>query len=195
MEKQTVQQNRAAGVASVVAPSYKNCIQLAACAANQILPMNPDLPADIFTSCLTTPITIALRWFVMQNTSKLVPKVSLDLIDKWAFNYKLIITSEIPFLKTFFFMINLVYYLTSSLVLFHRYRIPGQLTDRRTMLGELNWIFTAITDTIAWNTLPRGEDIRLRLSDIFKKVKEKEKPHYFHFYFQIFSKGYLDKTY
>ena len=23
------------------------------------------------------------------------------------------------------------------------------------MLGELNWIFTAITDTIAWNTLPR----------------------------------------
>lgn len=25
--------------------SYKNCIQLAACASNQILPMNPDLPA------------------------------------------------------------------------------------------------------------------------------------------------------
>lgn len=31
----------------------------------------------------------------------------------------------------------------------------GQFGDRRTMLGELNWIFTAITDTIAWNTLPR----------------------------------------
>ena len=31
----------------------------------------------------------------------------------------------------------------------------GQFVDRRTMLGELNWIFTAITDTIAWNTLPR----------------------------------------
>jgi len=43
-------------------PTFKNCIQLAACAANQILPMNPDLPADIFTSCLTTPIKIALRW-------------------------------------------------------------------------------------------------------------------------------------
>jgi hypothetical protein len=26
------------------------------------------------------------------------------------------------------------------------------------MLGELNWIFTAITDTIAWNTLPRGRN-------------------------------------
>ena len=36
------------------------------------------------------------------------------------------------------------------------FRIPGQLNDRRTMLGELNWIFTAITDTVAWNTLPRG---------------------------------------
>lgn len=54
--------------------------------------------------------------YVMQTTSQLVPKITLDLIDK----------------------------------------IPGQLNDRRTMLGELNWIFTAITDTIAWNTLPRG---------------------------------------
>uniref|UniRef100_A0A8D8TJF2 Regulatory-associated protein of mTOR n=1 Tax=Cacopsylla melanoneura TaxID=428564 RepID=A0A8D8TJF2_9HEMI len=96
-------------------PSFANCIQLAACSLDQILPMNPDLPADIFTSCLTTPIKVALRWFVKQNSAKLVSKVSLESIDK----------------------------------------IPGQLNDRRTMLGELNWIFTAITDTIAWNTLPR----------------------------------------
>lgn len=109
------------GVNVTQTPCYKNCIQLAACAANQILPMNPDLPADIFTSCLTTPIKIALRWFVMQNTSKLLPNVSLEIVDE----------------------------------------IPGQLTDRRTMLGELNWIFTAITDTIAWNILPR---------DLFQKL-------------------------
>ena len=32
--------------------------------------------------------------------------------------------------------------------------IPGKLNDRKTPLGELNWIFTAITDTIAWSTLP-----------------------------------------
>ena len=38
-------------------------------------------------------------------------------------------------------------------------RIPGRLNDRRTPLGELNWIFTAITDTIAWNTLPRGSGL------------------------------------
>ncbi|XP_076312288.1 regulatory associated protein of MTOR complex 1 isoform X2 [Tachypleus tridentatus] len=101
--------------------NYKNCIQLAACGKHQILPMNPDLPADLFTSCLTTPIKIALRWFVMQNTSKLVPGITLEHID----------------------------------------RIPGQLNDRRTMLGELNWIFTGITDTIAWNVLPK---------DLFQKL-------------------------
>ncbi|XP_042139237.1 regulatory-associated protein of mTOR isoform X2 [Peromyscus maniculatus bairdii] len=82
-------------------PSMKNCIQLAACEAHELLPMIPDLPADLFTSCLTTPIKIALRW------------------------------------------------------------IPGRLNDRRTPLGELNWIFTAITDTIAWNVLPR---------DLFQKL-------------------------
>ncbi|KAL3877256.1 hypothetical protein ACJMK2_034989 [Sinanodonta woodiana] len=101
--------------------SVKNCIQLAACKAKELLPMNPELPADLFTSCLTTPIRIALRWYVLQNTSKLVPGLTQDMVD----------------------------------------RIPGQLNDRRTMLGELNWIFTAITDTIAWNTLPR---------DLFQKL-------------------------
>ncbi|XP_053494955.1 regulatory-associated protein of mTOR isoform X9 [Ictalurus furcatus] len=102
-------------------PSMKNCIQLAACEATELLPMNPDLPADLFTSCLTTPIKIALRWFCMQKSAKLVPGVTLDLIEK----------------------------------------IPGRLNDRRTPLGELNWIFTAITDTIAWNVLPR---------DLFQKL-------------------------
>uniref|UniRef100_A0A8D0CEE3 Regulatory-associated protein of mTOR n=1 Tax=Scleropages formosus TaxID=113540 RepID=A0A8D0CEE3_SCLFO len=102
-------------------PSMKNCIQLAACEASELLPMNPDLPADLFTSCLTTPIRVALRWFCMQKSAKLVPGVTLDLIEK----------------------------------------IPGRLNDRRTPLGELNWIFTAITDTIAWNVLPR---------DLFQKL-------------------------
>ncbi|KAM4034619.1 regulatory-associated protein of mTOR [Anomaloglossus baeobatrachus] len=62
-------------------PSMKNCIQLAACDADELLPMNPDLPADLFTSCLTTPIKIALRWFCMQKSVKLVPGVTLDLIE------------------------------------------------------------------------------------------------------------------
>ncbi|CAH1390367.1 unnamed protein product [Nezara viridula] len=115
--EQMSQQNRL----STPAPNFRNCIQLAACSALQILPMNPDLPADIFTACLTTPIKIALKWFYMQNSARLMPDVTLEHIDK----------------------------------------IPGQLNDRRTMLGELNWIFTAITDTIAWNILPR---------DLFQKL-------------------------
>ncbi|XP_019880990.1 regulatory-associated protein of mTOR isoform X2 [Aethina tumida] len=106
---------------SPAAPSYSSCIQLAACAENQVLPMNPDLPADLFTACLTTPIKVALRWWKLQPTAKLVPRVSMEQIEQ----------------------------------------IPGLITDRRTMLGELNWIFTAITDTIAWNVLPR---------DLFQKL-------------------------
>ncbi|KAJ3416087.1 hypothetical protein HDV05_003056 [Chytridiales sp. JEL 0842] len=97
----------------------RECIQLAACGPNEVLPMNPDLPADVFSCCLTTPIEIALRWFVTQNP--LLKNVQPDMIMK----------------------------------------IPGRLNDRRTPLGELNWIFTAITDTIAWNVLPH---------DLFKRL-------------------------
>lgn len=42
-------------------------IVLAACRANESLPLNPSYPADIFTACLTTPISITLRWFILQN--------------------------------------------------------------------------------------------------------------------------------
>ncbi|KAK0676635.1 RPTOR protein, partial [Pygoscelis papua] len=102
-------------------PSMKNCIQLANQGSWVAIHWLHMLPADLFTSCLTTPIKIALRWFCMQKSVRLVPGVTLDLIEK----------------------------------------IPGRLNDRRTPLGELNWIFTAITDTIAWNVLPR---------DLFQKL-------------------------
>lgn len=118
-EREYHEQVAAQGVSSTDLPtpiSPRNCIQLAACSSTQLLPMNPELPADLFTACLTTPIKMALRWFVMQNQGKLAPRTTIDMLDK----------------------------------------IPGQFGDRRTMLGELNWIFTAITDTIAWNTLPRS---------------------------------------
>ncbi|XP_049849534.1 protein raptor homolog isoform X2 [Schistocerca gregaria] len=87
-------------------------ILLAACGVNETLPINAALPADMFTSCLTTPIKMALRWALM-NTILL--DISPALIDQ----------------------------------------IPGKLNDRRTPLGELNWIFTAVTDTIAWTVLPK----------------------------------------
>ncbi|KAG0254788.1 hypothetical protein BG011_005521 [Mortierella polycephala] len=98
---------------TIPTPPLRDCIQLAACGPDDTLPMNPDLPADVFTACLTTPIEIALRWFVLQHP--LLHNVTVDMVRG----------------------------------------IPGKLNDRRTPLGELNWIFTSITDTIAWNVLSR----------------------------------------
>ncbi|XP_008245459.1 PREDICTED: regulatory-associated protein of TOR 1 [Prunus mume] len=45
-------------------------------------------------------------------------------------------------------------------------KIPGRQNDRRTLLGELNWIFTAVTDTIAWNVLPHDLFQRLFRQDL-----------------------------
>jgi regulator-associated protein of mTOR len=95
-------------------------IVLAACRSNEILPLNPQYPADLFTSCLTTPIPIALRWFILQNPHSM-GDISVDLSEN----------------------------------------IPGDSSDRKTPRGELHWIFTAVTDTIAWNTLP---------SNVFQKL-------------------------
>ncbi|XP_045798844.1 regulatory-associated protein of TOR 1-like isoform X1 [Trifolium pratense] len=45
-------------------------------------------------------------------------------------------------------------------------KIPGRPNDRKTLLGELNWIFTAVTDTIAWNVLPHDLFQRLFRQDL-----------------------------
>ncbi|XP_058110539.1 regulatory-associated protein of TOR 1 isoform X2 [Magnolia sinica] len=45
-------------------------------------------------------------------------------------------------------------------------KIPGRQNDRKTLRGELNWIFTAVTDTIAWNVLPHDLFQRLFRQDL-----------------------------
>ncbi|XP_024011669.1 regulatory-associated protein of TOR 2 isoform X2 [Eutrema salsugineum] len=102
----------------------KDCILLAACDEHETLPQSVEFPADVFTSCLTTPIKMALKWFCRHSLLKEI--IDESLID----------------------------------------RIPGRQNDRRTLLGELNWIFTAVTDTIAWNVLPRGLFQRLFRQDL-----------------------------
>ncbi|KAJ8124966.1 hypothetical protein O1611_g8674 [Lasiodiplodia mahajangana] len=92
---------------------FDSYLHLAACAVKENLPTNPLLPADLFTACLTTPIEMALWFFVLQNPLK------------------------------------------TNLTPERAKKLPGRLQERRTPLGELNWIFTAITDTIAWTSLPR----------------------------------------
>ncbi|KAG5582222.1 hypothetical protein H5410_052849, partial [Solanum commersonii] len=115
-------QNLAASNSS--GPSTRDCILLAACEAHETLPQSAEYPADIFTSCLTTPIKMALRWFCTR--SLFCESFDYSLID----------------------------------------RIPGRQTDRKTPLGELNWIFTAVTDTIAWNVLPHDLFQRLFRQDL-----------------------------
>ncbi|WVQ65897.1 uncharacterized protein L199_004075 [Kwoniella botswanensis] len=114
---------------------YSEALHLAACQANQILPMSPDLPADLFTCCLTSPIETALRHFVLQDPLR--RNGGLDPNDP---------RSRI----------------TVDMVM----RIPGDLKDRRTPLGELSWIFTAVTDTIAWLSFPREVFNRLFRQDL-----------------------------
>ncbi|KAL5401128.1 hypothetical protein PMIN03_011797 [Paraphaeosphaeria minitans] len=92
---------------------FHDCIHLAACREKESLPTNPDLPADVFTSCLTDPITMAVKFFILQDP------------------------------------------LPSNVTLRDAHNIPGKVSERRTPIGELNWIFTAITDTIAWNSLSK----------------------------------------
>lgn len=105
-------------------PAHALTIQLAACLANETLPMAPDMPADMFTSCLTSPIEMAMRFFYLQNKAPL--GVTLELLNE----------------------------------------MPGDLKDRRTPMGELNWIFTAVTDTIAWTTFPFDVFQRLYRQDL-----------------------------
>ena len=103
----------------------RDTIVLCPTSENEWLPMHPDYPADIFTSCLTTPIKMALRWFVRRNPQSM-GGLHPDAVDA----------------------------------------IPGKENDRKTPLGELNWIFTAVTDSIAWNILPKPLFQRLFRQDL-----------------------------
>ncbi|CAJ0583207.1 unnamed protein product, partial [Mesorhabditis spiculigera] len=94
-------------------PNFMECVHMASCGGDERLPLDPRLPADLFTSCLTTPIQTSILWYMIKKDVR--HKFPEDLFA----------------------------------------HIPGQITDRRTLMGELNWIFTAITDTIAWNCLSR----------------------------------------
>lgn len=55
------------GSATNPAMNFENSsIVLASCRRNEILPMDPQFPADIFSACLTTPISMAIRWLIVQ---------------------------------------------------------------------------------------------------------------------------------
>ena len=53
-------------------------IFLCACSSTESLPSLPHLPADLFTSCLTTPIKTALRFQSSRSSLTHVPLSSID---------------------------------------------------------------------------------------------------------------------
>ena len=106
-------------------------ILLCACGDAEDLPMNPLLPYDIFTACLTTPLRVTLEWYIhYAHRRVLLPGVTADLVRN----------------------------------------IPGDPMIRKTPLGELTWILTAITDTIAWCTFPPAQFYSFFRQDMMLKV-------------------------
>ena len=113
----------------------KDTIVLCPTSENEWLPMNPEYPADIFTSCLTTPIQMALRWFVRNN------RISMGVLFD---NDSSSSSSNENCSQNF-------HHVGDDGPDIAVDSIPGQANDRKTPLGELNWIFTSVTDSIAWN--------------------------------------------
>ena len=108
------------------AAALRDSVVLAACGPEERLPDTPALPADVFTSCLTAPLRVALRWLLQRGLLRDDSRLPPDLAD----------------------------------------RVPGTPADRRSPLGELVWVLTAVTDSIAWSALPRPLFQRLFRQDL-----------------------------
>jgi len=67
------------GATATAEASLHADIVLVPCGAHELLPMEPQYPADLFTTCLTTPIPMALRWFVMEHSHGSMAGVDPDL--------------------------------------------------------------------------------------------------------------------
>ncbi|RNF10046.1 regulatory associated protein of mTOR [Trypanosoma rangeli] len=102
-----------------------------ACSAGSFLPLNPQLPADVLTSCLTTPLQMALEWYInFSHRRHLLPNVTAEMI----------------------------------------HNVPGELSERKSPLGELYWILIAVTDTVAWCTTPPAQFYKLFRQDTMTKA-------------------------
>ena len=129
----------------------KDTIVLCPTSEGELLPMEyPEYPADIFTSCLTTPIQMALRWFIRQNpflklhfqqhvgiggsSNNNISGINKSSNTPQSHHHSSHTDNDID-----------------SIIDSYVDSIPGQANDRKTPLGELNWIFTSVTDSIAWN--------------------------------------------
>ena len=60
--------------------SSAKCILMRRGGANEILPQSVDLPADVFSACLTTPVKMALHWFCTNSVLR-EQGITVDIID------------------------------------------------------------------------------------------------------------------
>ena len=90
-------------------------IHFAACGAEEVLPTIEGLPDDCFTACMTTPLRLALQFWMLQDAPGVRKRKKIS-VDTW-------------------------------------HRIPGDTADKQSPLGKLDWVFSTIVDTIAWQTL------------------------------------------
>lgn len=118
---------------------------MGACSKHERLPLHPALPADMFTACLTTPIRASLHYFLIREN----PNLPLNSQQ---------VQSDTLLKSTILTSVDVTTRMLAD--------IPGKVSDRRTMLGELNWIFTAITDSIAWCALDQHLFKRLYRQDL-----------------------------
>ena len=109
---------------------------LGATSSNQSIPLILGFPADIFTACLMTPIKASLRLEMHSHGG--ISSVLASLPP--AFRDMLSDADEIS--------------------------LPGRISDKRSLLGELQWLLTTVTDAIAWASLPRALFFRLFRQDI-----------------------------
>ncbi len=63
----------------LVSPCQRALVCMSVCVC--VCVQSPDLPADVFTACLTTPIKVALRWFASRSLLK-HDGITKELIDK-----------------------------------------------------------------------------------------------------------------
>lgn len=118
-------------------PSYLfDCYQFAACQADELLPTAPELPADLFTCCMTSPIEISVKFFLLRNQE--FTKYFEGLFNRDTntlssdFKYKSLK------LKDF----DVSYFKRTS--------------DKKDQIADLLYIYTSITDTIAYTSVPRS---------------------------------------
>lgn len=71
-QDQSMIRQNSSGLSFVSQSNEGNTVVFAACKSNEQLPFHHMYPADLFTSCLTTPVTIAIRWFILHVSSLLL---------------------------------------------------------------------------------------------------------------------------